>query len=156
MSETEGMLTKLMNQLVAQGEQLQSMSTKLIPSDLSVVGCENDASIQKSNVLATSEKEMETRETVNFVGSKKTTKSLGKESSCQHSQSQENVSPLLVLPPVHQDPLTHTPQHRSKYPCGSMNVSNIILRPTSLPLALCKVRLSLASCKVRLFSKNSA
>nr|GEW11670.1 hypothetical protein [Tanacetum cinerariifolium] len=43
---------------------------------LSVVGCENDASIQKSNGLATSEKKMETRETVNSVGSKKTTKSL--------------------------------------------------------------------------------
>ncbi|GJT48458.1 transposase, Ptta/En/Spm, transposase, Tnp1/En/Spm-like protein [Tanacetum coccineum] len=118
MSETEGMVTKLMNQLAAQGEQLQSMSTKLTPSDvspvdinpidnsadeeggtpLSVVGCENDASIQKSNGLATSEKEMETRETVNSVGSKKTTKSLRKESSRQHSQSQENVSPLLVLP----------------------------------------------------------
>ncbi|GKA72282.1 hypothetical protein Tco_0778498 [Tanacetum coccineum] len=62
-------------------EQLQSMSTKLSPSDvslvdinpidssadkeggtrLSVVGCENDASIQKSNGLATLEKEMETR-----------------------------------------------------------------------------------------------
>ncbi|GKC24577.1 hypothetical protein Tco_1026727 [Tanacetum coccineum] len=74
--------TKLMNQLAAQGEQLQSMSNKLTPSDvslvdinlidnstdeegetpLSVVGCENDASIQKSNGLATSEKEMETRD----------------------------------------------------------------------------------------------
>ncbi|GJZ36108.1 reverse transcriptase domain-containing protein [Tanacetum coccineum] len=104
--------------LAAQREQLQSMSTKLTPSDvslvdinpidssadeeggtpLSVVGCENDASIQKSNRLATSEKEMETRETVNSVGSKKTTKSLRKESSRQDSQSQENVSPLLVLP----------------------------------------------------------
>ncbi|GKB56357.1 alpha/beta hydrolases superfamily protein [Tanacetum coccineum] len=118
MSKTEGMVTKLMNQLAAQGEQLQSMSTQLTPSDvspvdinpidssadeeggtsLSVVGCENDASIQKSNGLATSEKEMETRETVNSVGSKKTTKSLRKESSRQDSQSQENVSPLLVLP----------------------------------------------------------
>ncbi|GKB09993.1 hypothetical protein Tco_0843916 [Tanacetum coccineum] len=68
--------------------QLQSMSTQLTPSDfilhvspvdinpidssadeeggtpLSVVGCENDASIQKSNGLATSEKEMETRWTI--------------------------------------------------------------------------------------------
>nr|GEV46675.1 hypothetical protein [Tanacetum cinerariifolium] len=35
MSETEGMLTKLMNQLAAQEEQLQSMSTKLTPSDVS-------------------------------------------------------------------------------------------------------------------------
>ncbi|GKB24012.1 hypothetical protein Tco_0863413 [Tanacetum coccineum] len=72
----EGMVTKLMNQLAGQGEQLQSMSTQLIPLDvspvdinpidssaneeggtpLSVVGCENDASIQKSNGLATSKK----------------------------------------------------------------------------------------------------
>ncbi|GJS56003.1 hypothetical protein Tco_0629365 [Tanacetum coccineum] len=63
-----------------------------------VVGCENDASIQKSNGLATSEKEMETRETVNSVVSKKTTRSIQKVSSRQDSQSQENVSPLLVLP----------------------------------------------------------
>ncbi|GJS73565.1 hypothetical protein Tco_0706406 [Tanacetum coccineum] len=55
-------------------------------------------SIQKTNGLATVEKEMETRETVNSAGSKKRTKSLRKESSRQHSQSQENVSPLLVLP----------------------------------------------------------
>ncbi|GKD66635.1 hypothetical protein Tco_1308743 [Tanacetum coccineum] len=81
MSKTEGIVTKLMNQLAAQGEQLQSMSTKLTPSDvppvdinpidnnvdeeggtpLSVAGCENDASIQKSNGLATLEKEMETK-----------------------------------------------------------------------------------------------
>nr|GEY95338.1 hypothetical protein [Tanacetum cinerariifolium] len=92
---------------VVLGEQLQSMSTQLIPSDvspmdinpidnsadeeggtpLSVVGCENDASIQKSNGLATSEKKMETSETVNSVGSKKTTKSLRKEYSRQDSQS---------------------------------------------------------------------
>nr|GEV13663.1 hypothetical protein [Tanacetum cinerariifolium] len=65
MTETKGMLIKLMNQLAAQGEQLQSMSIKLTPSDvspvdinpidnnadkeggtpISVVGCENDASI---------------------------------------------------------------------------------------------------------------
>ncbi|GKA28369.1 hypothetical protein Tco_0714537 [Tanacetum coccineum] len=103
----EGMVTKLMNQLTAQGEQLQSMSTKLTPSDvdrraaetpLSVGGCENYARIQESNGLATSKKEMETRETVNSVGSMKMTKSLRKESSRQDSQSQENVSPLLVLP----------------------------------------------------------
>ncbi|GJW48646.1 hypothetical protein Tco_0080292 [Tanacetum coccineum] len=122
MSKIEGMVSKLMNQLAAQGQQLQTISTKLTPSDvrlllclspvdinpihnsadeeggtpLSLHGCENDASIQKSNGLATSEKEMETRETVNSVGSKKRTKSLRKESSRQHSQSQENVSPLLT------------------------------------------------------------
>ncbi|GJY00959.1 hypothetical protein Tco_0359111 [Tanacetum coccineum] len=113
MSQTEGMVTKLMNQLAAQGEQLKSMSTQLTPPDVSpvdinpidssadeeggtpVVGCENDASIQKSNGLATSEKEMETRETVNSVVSKKTTRSIRKVSSRQDSQSQENVSPLL-------------------------------------------------------------
>nr|GEW43426.1 hypothetical protein [Tanacetum cinerariifolium] len=85
MSETEGMISKLMNQLVAQGQQLQTISTKLTPQ-------------YKSNGLATLEKEMETRETVNSVGSKERTKSLRKESSRQHSQSQENMSPLLVLP----------------------------------------------------------
>ncbi|GJW24465.1 hypothetical protein Tco_0038276 [Tanacetum coccineum] len=118
MSEIKGMVSKLMNMLAAQGQQLQTISTKLTPSDvspedinhidnnadkeggtpLSLYGCENDASIQKSNGLATSEKEMETRETVNSVGSMKMTKSLRKESSRQDSQSQENVSPILVLP----------------------------------------------------------
>ncbi|GKA87574.1 hypothetical protein Tco_0809338, partial [Tanacetum coccineum] len=63
-----------------------------------VVRCENDASIQKSNGLATSEKEMETRETINSVVSKKMTRLIRKVSSHQDSQSQENVSPLLVLP----------------------------------------------------------
>nr|GEW63986.1 hypothetical protein [Tanacetum cinerariifolium] len=77
--KNKGMVTKLINQLAAQRKQLQSMPTKLTPSDvspvdinpidnsadeegetpLSVVGCENDASIQKSNGLATSKKEME-------------------------------------------------------------------------------------------------
>ncbi|GJV98750.1 transposase, Ptta/En/Spm, transposase, Tnp1/En/Spm-like protein [Tanacetum coccineum] len=71
--------------------------------------CENDASIQKSNGLATLEKEMKTRvsnktspcETVKSVGSKKRTRSIQKDSSCQASQSQEIVSPLLVLPQDH-------------------------------------------------------
>ncbi|GJV08964.1 transposase, Ptta/En/Spm, transposase, Tnp1/En/Spm-like protein [Tanacetum coccineum] len=124
MSQTEGMVTKLKNQLAAQGGQLQSMSTQLTPPNVSpvdinpinssadeeggttVFGCENDASIQKSNGLATLEKEMETRvsnktspyETVKSVGSKKMTRSIRKDSSRQASQSQENVSPLLVLP----------------------------------------------------------
>ncbi|GJX54729.1 hypothetical protein Tco_0283098 [Tanacetum coccineum] len=71
MSQRKGMVTKLMNQLVAQGEQLKSMSTQLTPPDVSPmdinpidnsvdeegVGYENDASIQKSNGLATLEKE---------------------------------------------------------------------------------------------------
>ncbi|GKC24051.1 reverse transcriptase domain-containing protein [Tanacetum coccineum] len=76
MSKTEGMVTKLMNQLAAQEEQLQSISTKLTPSDVSPVNINpidnsadeeggtplsTDASIQKSNGLETSEKEMETR-----------------------------------------------------------------------------------------------
>ncbi|GKG29455.1 hypothetical protein Tco_0416820, partial [Tanacetum coccineum] len=60
-----------------------------------IVECENDASIQKSNGLATLEKEMETRETVKSVRSKKMTRSIRKDSSRQDSQSQENVSPLL-------------------------------------------------------------
>ncbi|GJY55712.1 hypothetical protein Tco_0454827 [Tanacetum coccineum] len=70
-----------------------------------VFGCENDASIQKSNGRATLEKEMETRvsnktspcETVKSVGSKKMTRSIRKDSSRQASQSQENVSPLLAF-----------------------------------------------------------
>ncbi|GKA78942.1 hypothetical protein Tco_0785479 [Tanacetum coccineum] len=41
---------------------------------------------------------METRETINSVVSKKTTRSIRKVSSRQDSQSQENASPLLVLP----------------------------------------------------------
>ncbi|GKC48592.1 hypothetical protein Tco_1071337, partial [Tanacetum coccineum] len=71
-------VTKLKNQLAAQGGQFQSMSTQLTPPNVSqvdinlinssadeeggtpIVGCENDASIQKSNGLATSKKEMET------------------------------------------------------------------------------------------------
>ncbi|GJS91606.1 transposase, Ptta/En/Spm, transposase, Tnp1/En/Spm-like protein [Tanacetum coccineum] len=79
MSQTEGMVTTLKNQLAAQGGQFQSMSTQLTPPNVSpvdinpinssayeeggttVVGCENDASIQKSNGLETLEKEMETR-----------------------------------------------------------------------------------------------
>ncbi|GJV48154.1 hypothetical protein Tco_1438366 [Tanacetum coccineum] len=79
MSQTEGMVTKLKNQLAAHGGQSQSMSTQLTPPNVSPVdinpinssadkeggttifGCENDASIQKSNGLATLEKEMETR-----------------------------------------------------------------------------------------------
>nr|GEW78858.1 hypothetical protein [Tanacetum cinerariifolium] len=79
MSQTEGVVTKLMNQWVVQGEQLKSMSIQLTPPDVSlvdinpidssaddkggtpIVGCENDASIQKSNGLATLEKEMKTR-----------------------------------------------------------------------------------------------
>ncbi|GJV46911.1 alpha/beta hydrolases superfamily protein [Tanacetum coccineum] len=94
MSETEGMDSKLMNQLAAQGQHANEDDR----TPLSLHGCGNDASIQKSNGLATSKKEMETRETINSVGSKKRTKSLRKESSRQHSQSQDNVSPLLVLP----------------------------------------------------------
>ncbi|GKB13778.1 hypothetical protein Tco_0847701, partial [Tanacetum coccineum] len=70
-----------------------------------VIGCKNDVSIQKSNGIATLEKEIETRvsnktspcETVKSVRSKKMTRSIRKDSSRQDSQSQENVSPLLVL-----------------------------------------------------------
>ncbi|GKA79712.1 hypothetical protein Tco_0786308 [Tanacetum coccineum] len=76
MSQTEGMVTKLKNQLAAQGGQFQSMSTQLTPPNVfsvdinpinsnadeeggtTVVGCKNDASIQKSNGLTTLEKEM--------------------------------------------------------------------------------------------------
>ncbi|GJZ29591.1 transposase, Ptta/En/Spm, transposase, Tnp1/En/Spm-like protein [Tanacetum coccineum] len=81
MSQIEGMVTKLKNQLAAQGGQFQSILTRLTPPNVSpvdinpinssadeeggttVVGFENDASIQKSNGLATLEKEIETRVT---------------------------------------------------------------------------------------------
>ncbi|GJR52855.1 hypothetical protein Tco_1403376 [Tanacetum coccineum] len=56
-----------------------------------VVGCENDTSIQKSNKTSPCE-------TIKSVRSKKLTRSIRKDSSRQDSQSQENVSPLLVLP----------------------------------------------------------
>nr|GEU97524.1 hypothetical protein [Tanacetum cinerariifolium] len=87
--------------------KLQSMSTQLTPPNVSPVDinpinssadeeggtkihrCKNDTSIQKSNGLATLEKEMETRvsnrtspcETVKSVGSKKMTRSIRKDSS---------------------------------------------------------------------------
>nr|GEV13385.1 hypothetical protein [Tanacetum cinerariifolium] len=72
-SQTEGMFTKLMNQLATQGDQLKSISNQLTPPDVRhffivdeeggtpVVECDNDVSIHKSNGLSTSEKEMETR-----------------------------------------------------------------------------------------------
>ncbi|GJW11168.1 hypothetical protein Tco_1576995 [Tanacetum coccineum] len=104
MSQTEGMVTKLKNQLAAQGgscSQRHSIdTTRLSPVEIHPInrhadlGCENDASIQKSNGLATLEKEMETRETVKSVGAKKTTRSIRKDSSSQDSQSKENVSVL--------------------------------------------------------------
>ncbi|GJR92630.1 polyubiqutin 1 [Tanacetum coccineum] len=54
-----------------------------------VVGCDqNDASIRK---------EMQKRETVKYVGAKKTTRSIRKDSTSQDSQSKENVS---VLPQI--------------------------------------------------------
>ncbi|GJV38646.1 reverse transcriptase domain-containing protein [Tanacetum coccineum] len=103
--------------------QFQSMSTQLTPPNVSSVDinpinsstdeegettvfrCENDAIIQKSNGLATLEKEMETRvssktspcKTVKSIRSKKRTRSLRKDSSRQASQLQENVSPLLAI-----------------------------------------------------------
>ncbi|GJY64447.1 hypothetical protein Tco_0465907 [Tanacetum coccineum] len=104
MSQTEGMVTKLKNQLAAQGGQLQSTPTQLTPLDVSpveihpinssadeeggttVLGCDqNDASIRK---------EMQKRETVKSVGAKRTTRSIRKDSSSQDSQSKENVSVL--------------------------------------------------------------
>ncbi|GJR37044.1 transposase, Ptta/En/Spm, transposase, Tnp1/En/Spm-like protein [Tanacetum coccineum] len=125
-SQKRGMITKLKNQLAAQRGQFQSMSTRLTPLNVSpvdinpinnsvdkeggttVVGCKNDASIQKSNGLATLEKEMETRETVKSVRSKKMARSIRKDSSRQDSQSQENVSPLLVLPQATKCKLWHS------------------------------------------------
>ncbi|GJV53213.1 hypothetical protein Tco_1448954 [Tanacetum coccineum] len=104
MSQTEGMVTKLKNQLAAQGGQLQSTPTQLTPLDVSpveihpinssadeegrttVLGCDqNDASIRK---------EMQKKETVKSMGAKRTTRSIRKDSSSQDSQFKENVSVL--------------------------------------------------------------
>ncbi|GJT36985.1 hypothetical protein Tco_0936850 [Tanacetum coccineum] len=98
MSQTEGMVSPVdINPINSSADE---------EGGTTVVGCENDASIQKSNGLATLEKEMETRvsnktspdETVKSARSKKMTRSIRQDSSRQDSQSQENVSPLLVLP----------------------------------------------------------
>ncbi|GKC01146.1 transposase, Ptta/En/Spm, transposase, Tnp1/En/Spm-like protein [Tanacetum coccineum] len=115
MSQTEGMVTELKNQLAAQGGQLQSTPTQLTPLDVSpveihpinssadeegettVVGCDqNDASIRK---------EMQKRETVKSVGAKRTTRSIRKDSSSQDSQSKENVSVLPQVSPVEIHPI---------------------------------------------------
>ncbi|GJR82686.1 hypothetical protein Tco_0153471 [Tanacetum coccineum] len=71
MSQTEGMVTELKNQLAAQGGQLQSTPTQLTPLD----------------------------ETVKSVGAKYTTRSIRKDSSSQDSQSKENVSVLPQATP---------------------------------------------------------
>ncbi|GJW74560.1 hypothetical protein Tco_0133930 [Tanacetum coccineum] len=89
-------LLTLKNQLAAQGRSFSQCSTQLTPPkdnidifyvvslvDINpinssaykegrtiVVGCENDASIQKSNGLATLEKEMETRDTPKGIATK--------------------------------------------------------------------------------------
>ncbi|GJR95189.1 transposase, Ptta/En/Spm, transposase, Tnp1/En/Spm-like protein [Tanacetum coccineum] len=73
MSQTEGMVTTLKNQL-----PVQRGHSAYEEGGTTVVGCENDASIQKSNGLETLEKEMETSETVKSVGSKKRTNQYGR------------------------------------------------------------------------------
>ncbi|GJV24237.1 hypothetical protein Tco_1376932 [Tanacetum coccineum] len=100
MSQTEGMVTKLKNQLATHGGQshvtvdINPINTTLMRrAEHLLLDIENDASIQKSNGLATLEKEMETRvsnktspcETVKSVGYKKMTRSIRKDSSCQDS-----------------------------------------------------------------------
>ncbi|GJW18547.1 hypothetical protein Tco_0025983 [Tanacetum coccineum] len=102
MSQTEGMVTELKNQLAAQGgtdpidSSLQPVVLTITSSSIisstnkegrtTVLGCDqNDASIQK---------EMQKRETVKSVGAKRTTRSIRKDSSSQDSQSKENVSVL--------------------------------------------------------------
>ncbi|GKD95236.1 hypothetical protein Tco_1375073, partial [Tanacetum coccineum] len=77
MSQTEGMVSPVdINPINSSADE---------EGGTTVVGCENDASIQKSNGLATLEKKMETRKTVKSVGSKKMTKSIRKDSSRQDS-----------------------------------------------------------------------
>ncbi|GJV36542.1 hypothetical protein Tco_1409019 [Tanacetum coccineum] len=88
MSQTEGMVTKLKNQLVAHGGRSQSMSTQLTPPNVSPVDI---------NPINSSADEEDVTTVFGFR-SKKMTRSIQKDSSRQVSQSQENVSPLLVLP----------------------------------------------------------
>ncbi|GJT24322.1 hypothetical protein Tco_0894259 [Tanacetum coccineum] len=103
MSQIEGMVTELKNQLAAQGghtDPIHSSTNDLVSlveihpinssadeeGGTTVVGCDqNDASIQK---------EMQKTETVKSVGAKRTTRSIRKDSSSQDSQSKENVSVL--------------------------------------------------------------
>nr|GFC11015.1 hypothetical protein [Tanacetum cinerariifolium] len=113
----EEILSQLMNQLAAQGVQLNLSSQLQVASDVTPMAINNidssayevdgtqssvfirnkDTRIQKkSNGLVTSEKEMETIEPVKTVGPKKTPKSRRNESP--DSQSQGNVSPTQELP----------------------------------------------------------
>ncbi|GJR50369.1 hypothetical protein Tco_1400890 [Tanacetum coccineum] len=107
MTETKGMLSQLMNQLAAQGVQLNLSSQLQVASDVTPMGAyevdgtqssvvvrDKDARIQKkSNGLVTSEKEP-----VKTVRPKKTPKS--RRNGSQDSQSQGNVSPTQELPIV--------------------------------------------------------
>ncbi|GJU86117.1 hypothetical protein Tco_1293663 [Tanacetum coccineum] len=86
MSQTEGMVTKLKNQLAAQGGQSQSTPTQLTPLDVSLVDIHP--------VNSSADEEGGTTETVKYVGAKRTTRSIRKDSSSQDSQSKENVSVL--------------------------------------------------------------
>ncbi|GJV18337.1 hypothetical protein Tco_1367357 [Tanacetum coccineum] len=94
--EKELLIQNLSNKMSqTDGEKLALMSeggNKLL------LDCVNELGIQKSNGLATLEKEMETRECKSVRNQKIGTRSIRKDSSRQDSQSQENVSPLLVLP----------------------------------------------------------
>ncbi|GJR64205.1 hypothetical protein Tco_0010270 [Tanacetum coccineum] len=107
MTETKGMLSQLMNQLAAQGVQLNLSSQLQVASDVTPMGAyevdgtqssvvvrDKDARIKKkSNGLVTSEKEP-----VKTVGPKKTPKS--RRNGSQDSQSQGNVSPTQELPTI--------------------------------------------------------
>ncbi|GJR89169.1 hypothetical protein Tco_0213180 [Tanacetum coccineum] len=114
MTETKGMLSQLMNQLAAQGVQLNLSSQLQVASDVTPMGAyevdgtqssvvvrDKDARIQKkSNGLVTSEKEP-----VKTVGPKKTPKS--RRNGSQDSQSQGNVSPTQELPTASKCKLWH-------------------------------------------------
>nr|GEX70704.1 integrase, catalytic region, zinc finger, CCHC-type, peptidase aspartic, catalytic [Tanacetum cinerariifolium] len=136
MSQTEGMVTKLKNQLVAQGGQLLSKSTQLKPPNVSSVdvnlinsradkegetkinGCENDASIQKSNGLATLEKEMETRAlTLEFKRRRPSSSMNGKEKIASNlkflNNLQQEWSRHVTI--VHQTKDLHTADYTQLY-----------------------------------------
>ncbi|GKC99513.1 nucleotide-binding alpha-beta plait domain-containing protein, partial [Tanacetum coccineum] len=119
MTETKGMLSQLMNQLAAQGVQLNLSSQLQVASDVShflltpmgayevdetqssVVVRDKDAIIKKKcNGLVTSKKEP-----VKTVGPKKMPKS--RRNGSQDSQSQGNMSPTQELPTASKCKLWH-------------------------------------------------
>ncbi|GJR69562.1 hypothetical protein Tco_0015627 [Tanacetum coccineum] len=91
-TETKGMLSQLMNQLAAQGVQLNLSSQLQVASDVTPMGAYEVDGTQSS-------------EPVKIVGPKKTPKS--RRNGSQDSQSQGNVSPTQELPTASKCKLWH-------------------------------------------------